>query len=225
MVTGKAFYTFLTSLNPALRLPKGFSFLNPYSNETVRLLLKSFCDKFYKGNRKRVLILGINPGRLGAGITGIPFTDPVTLHDQCGLQNPFEKRPELSSSFVYQFISAFGGPEHFYRHFLISSVCPLGFLYKDKNANYYDDPKLMKSASDFMNRSLMDHLDFNIDTRNLIVFGKRNADVLQGLDAFRDLRFGNVHVLEHPRFIMQYRRKSVDGYVDKFVDTLKKSIS
>ncbi|MFM7078231.1 MAG: uracil-DNA glycosylase family protein [Bacteroidota bacterium] len=225
MVTGKAFYAFLTALNPSIRLPKGYAFLNPYKDEEVCALLKKFCDKYYKGARKRVLVLGINPGRLGAGITGIPFTDPVALQEQCGIQNPFEKRAELSSSFVYQFIRKFGGPEHFYNHFLISSVCPLGFVCNDKNANYYDDPKLMKSLSGFMNQSLIAHLEFNIDTRNLIVFGKRNADVLHELPAFRNLQFGKVHVLEHPRFIMQYRRKKVDGYENKFVEVMKKSIA
>ncbi len=39
----------------------------------------------------RYLILGINPGRFGGGITGIPFTDPIRLQNICGIENDFQK--------------------------------------------------------------------------------------------------------------------------------------
>ncbi len=223
MVTGRAFYQFLTHLAIDNRLPKGFSVLNPYVETGVQKLLKRFCDTYYKGSHPRTLVLGINPGRLGAGITGIPFTDPVALEECCGIKNTFEKRAELSSSFVYRFIDAFGGPKLFYQRFLISSVCPLGFLHHDNNANYYDDAKLMKSLHGFMNRSLAAHVEFNIAADNLVVFGKRNAETLQELSWFQNVKFGQLHVLEHPRFIMQYKRKELNSYIDKFVDTFKKS--
>ena len=43
------------------------------------------------------LILAINPGRLGAGVTNIAFTDPVHLERDCGIANDFPKREELSA--------------------------------------------------------------------------------------------------------------------------------
>jgi hypothetical protein len=224
LVTGRAFYQFLTHLAIDNRLPKGFSVLNPYVEPGVQKLLRRFCDTFYKGSHPRTLVLGINPGRLGAGITGIPFTDPVALEECCGIKNTFEKRAELSSSFVYRFIDAYGGAQRFYSEFLISSVCPLGFLRLDKNANYYDDPKLLGSLTGFMDRSLIAHLEFNINTRNLIVFGKRNAEVLQGLRSFQQMKFANVVVLEHPRYVMQYRRKETARFVAKFITALKKTV-
>ena len=72
---------------------------------------------------------------VGAGVTGIPFTDPLCLEQNCGIQNPFDKRPELSSDFIYRFISAYGSAESFYSKFLISSLCPLGFVRNGKNLN------------------------------------------------------------------------------------------
>lgn len=222
-MTNKFFYEFLIQLKLDGKLPKGFSVLNPYGDPEVRRLLRLFCDRFYKGSHPRTLVLGINPGRLGAGITGIPFTDPVALEKWCGLKNKFDKRAELSSSFVYRFIDAFGGPKLFYQSFLISSVCPLGFLQNDKNANYYDGSKLLKTLNGFMNRSLAAHMEFNIDRNNLVVFGKKNAETLKELSSFQKLNFGHLHVLEHPRFIMQYKQKELNKYVDKFVVTFKKS--
>ena len=50
---------------------------------------------------QRHLLLGINPGRFGGGVTGIPFTDPIRLQNVCGIENNFEKKQELSSVFIY----------------------------------------------------------------------------------------------------------------------------
>lgn len=39
-------------------------------------------------------ILGINPGRFGAGTTGIAFIDPIRLENECGINNSFPKKVE-----------------------------------------------------------------------------------------------------------------------------------
>ena len=60
--------------------------LNPFegaSPEQERSLA-DFYNKFYSDSKPRNLILGINPGRLGAGATGIPFTDTKRLRE-CGI--------------------------------------------------------------------------------------------------------------------------------------------
>ena len=88
----------------------------------------SFYTKYYSDNNKRILLLGINPGRFGGGVTGIPFTDPVRLEKVCGIKNDFQKKQELSSVFIYEMIEAYGGAEKFYKQFYISAVSPLGFV-------------------------------------------------------------------------------------------------
>jgi hypothetical protein len=56
-------------------LPEGISIMNPFrDNPGIFLVISQFYHKFYNDNNPRHLILGINPGRFGAGVTGIPFT-------------------------------------------------------------------------------------------------------------------------------------------------------
>ncbi len=58
-------------------LPDGISIMNPFKeNDTIIPVSSAFYQKYYNDNNPRHLILGINPGRFGAGVTGIPFTDP-----------------------------------------------------------------------------------------------------------------------------------------------------
>jgi len=114
-------------------LPGSIGILNPFKEEAVYRTACHFYDKYYNDDRPRKLILGINPGRLGAGATGIPFTDPKRLREVCGLSFEGPLLHEPSSVFVYDVIAAYGGPESFYSAFYINSVCPLGFVIKDKD--------------------------------------------------------------------------------------------
>ena len=56
-------------------LPAGVRVMNPYrENENAFEVSSAFYRKYYADTRPRHLIMGINPGRFGAGQTGIPFT-------------------------------------------------------------------------------------------------------------------------------------------------------
>ena len=103
----------------------GLSIMNPFQeDENIMPLVSAFYTKYYNDNNERHLILGINPGRFGGGITGIPFTDPKRLVSECGI--PYSGKPahEPSSVFIYKMINAFGGAEKFYSRFYINSICP-----------------------------------------------------------------------------------------------------
>ena len=84
------------ALKPAISLPKDIEWLMPYDDPETKRCMSSFYQKFYNDNQKRTFILGINPGRFGAGVTGVPFTDPIRLN-QLGIENSFPQKPELSS--------------------------------------------------------------------------------------------------------------------------------
>ena len=58
------------------KLPDGFMVLNPYTDnpETIEVM-QQFYQKFYDDSNQRKFIVGINPSRHGAGVTGVPFTD------------------------------------------------------------------------------------------------------------------------------------------------------
>ena len=115
-------------------LPEGISIMNPFRDNPVILpLITRFYNKFYSDDNQRYLIMGINPGRFGAGVTGIPFTDSKRLTGKCGLSIKGISTFETSSVFVYEMIDAYGGVNSFYDKFFISAVCPLGFTSVSKN--------------------------------------------------------------------------------------------
>src|ERR1700748_3494288 len=105
-----AILDFYKNLRPGFPLGHGISIMNPYLDAATWETASRFYHKFYSDNQPRVYIFGINPGRHGAGVTGVPFTDPIRLAEKCGIANGFQKRGELSSEFVYAVIDAFGGP-------------------------------------------------------------------------------------------------------------------
>ncbi len=91
--------------------------MNPYLNsETIKSVSKLY-SKFYSDPGKCVFMAGINPGRIGGGVTGIAFTDPINLQEHCGINNNFDKKGELSSRFIYNMISYYGGTEMFFKIF------------------------------------------------------------------------------------------------------------
>ena len=140
------FKKYLLTLQKSISVPTDISVLNPYINTDTINCCHSFYSNYYNDNNKRFFLFGINPGRLGAGLTGIGFTDPFHLSSICGIDNVLSKKKELSSSFIYEVIELYGGVELFLSKFFITSICPLGFVKNNKNINYYDDKELLKST-------------------------------------------------------------------------------
>ena len=71
------------NLSLDITLPEGIRVMNPYQDPSVFAVTEVFYRTFYDDNQPRRLIMGINPGRHGAGVTGIPFTDSVRLKENC----------------------------------------------------------------------------------------------------------------------------------------------
>jgi len=204
-------------------LPDHIRVLNPYraSAETMRVV-REFYTKYYSDDDKRHLILGINPGRFGAGHTGIPFTDPKRLKTECGIDFNGKVTHEPSSVFVYEVIRAMGGPASFYKRFYISSLCPLGFVSvdavgKEKNLNYYDTPELLNATRSYIVENIRTQIGLGVSTDVCFCFGTgKNERMLSSLN--EDYRFfGRIVALEHPRFIMQYRNPQMRHYIDKYI--------
>lgn len=209
------------------QLPAGYATLNPYKKQSTSLsdLLKRFYKRFYNDQKGRFLLLGINPGRLGAGATGIPFTDSPALRTHCDLEPPVDTR-EVSAEFVYRFIQAYGGPARFYQKWFIGAVCPLGFVRQNAkghwvNANYYDDPALEAAVRPFIYQQLEAQLALCGRPRKAVVLGSgKNYQYLKKHNE-EQRWFEEVIPLEHPRFIMQYRRKQLDAYLEKFLSVVQ----
>ncbi|MEM8999501.1 MAG: uracil-DNA glycosylase family protein [Bacteroidota bacterium] len=217
------------NFNRKLWLPeepiKGIKSLNPFvENQEVGNISRHFYKKFYDDCHQRHLILGINPGRLGAGATGIPFTDTKRLTEVCGIAIGSVQTHEPSSVFVYDLIEAYGGAECFYGRYYINSVCPLGFVTQSKkgnwvNCNYYDDEQLFETLYDFMVIGLKKQIAFGINTETCYVLGKKNAKYLKRIND-REKLFETLVVFDHPRYIAQYKSKQIPEYLEHFLGQL-----
>jgi len=217
---------FYSKLDFKGELPDGVSVMNPVrENPVVISAVSAFYRKYYSDNRLRHMILGINPGRFGAGVTGIPFTDTFRLKEKCGLTIIGLKTRETSSVFIYEMIDRYGGPRKFYGDFYISSISPLGFTRrgsngKELNYNYYDSRELSDAILDFAIDTLKKQLAFGIDRDVCFCLGSgKNFTFLMKLNAEYHF-FDRIVALEHPRFIMQYRLKQKEFYISNYIEKL-----
>lgn len=214
---------FYESLTPPSELPNDVDPITPYNNPEAKRCLHSFLAKYFSDTKKRILVLGINPGRFGSGVTSVPFTDPVALRDTCGIQNLFQKRRELSSRFIYTIIKSFGGPEIFFRYFFLSAVSPIGFIRDGVNYNYYSTQSFFELVKPFITNTIQQQYDLGVyDTCVLLGVGE-NEEHFKQINGSLQL-FDNFYSLPHPRYIMQYKRKSIDRYTDQYKDVLTSTI-
>jgi len=159
------------------KLPEGVSIMNPFKENPEAMLISSqFYKKFYNDHQKRHIILGINPGRFGAGVTGVPFTDTKRLLNECGLEFSGKPTHEPSATFIYEMINAYGGVQTFFGDFYIHSIFPLGFTAtnakgKEVNYNYYDSKELTEAVYDFIIQNIRKQIKLGIETDIGYCFG------------------------------------------------------
>lgn len=207
------------------RLPHHINVLNPFrENKLVLPFSNSFYDKYYVDDGKRYGIFGINPGRFGGGLTGVPFTDFKRLRDVCGVDTKGNTSHEPSSEFIYKMIAAMGGADLFYKQFYINSVCPLGFIVDKGNSkwvnyNYYDDKELFAAAKPFIVKTLKKQIALGLYTNECFCLGKKNWEYFMGINDEHQF-FDNIVQLPHPRFIIQYKRREMDLFIDEYVQKL-----
>jgi hypothetical protein len=240
---------FYRTLKPPPGLPAGIEVLFPQQCPETMKVIRLFFKKFYDDPYPRRLIFGINPGRFGAGTTGINFTAPRQLKEFCGIDHPFKNQSELSAEFIYEMIQRYGSVKKFYSEWFISAVCPLGFVTspglsdhplqgrgkispglsdhplhrrgKGKNINYYDDKKLMMAVTPFIISSIRQQVDMGFKTDYCIcVGGEKN---FKFFNAFNEEHgwFDRIIPLPHPRFIMQYRRRQKEKFVHQYLNALQ----
>jgi hypothetical protein len=214
---------FYKNLRPGFTPGEGIGIMNPYKDANARAATEQFYPRYYNDNRPRAFIFGINPGRHGAGVTGIPFTDPIRLAEKCGIENGFPKRGELSSEFVYAVIDAFGGPAAFYSRYHFTALSPLGFVRNGKNLNYYDDKTLMKASEPFMLRCIRRQLKTMPAYPICHCLGEgENYNYFSRINE-RYRFFEAIIPLPHPRWVMQYRRKKINAYINLYLESLNGS--
>ncbi|HEU5168408.1 MAG TPA: uracil-DNA glycosylase family protein [Chitinophagaceae bacterium] len=234
--------SFYQSIKPPRNLPAGIEVLFPQKDKQVQDLVKNFFTKYFDDDRPRNLLFGINPGRHGAGITGVNFTAPKQLKEYCGIDHPLKLSSELSAEFIYDMIGEYGGVKEFYNDWFIGAVCPLGFVTSSaagptlnpskggeathkapsgKNINYYDDKKLLNAVTPFIIDCINKQVAMGFNTeRCLCIGGEKNFKFLSVLNNEHKW-FNEIIPLPHPRFILQYRRKQKDQYIHQYLSAMK----
>lgn len=212
--------TFLCTVSLPVPLPDGFELIDPYQDPEVRRVVAEFTQLYYGGDGKRVSVWGINPGRFGAGITGLSFTDPYALTHDAGIASSLAGRREISAEFIWRVVDAYGGPSDFFSSLYLSALCPLGFLRNGSNINFYDDRAFTQALLPTLVTWIKQQISFGLRTDVCIVLGTGMLRTVMEQHLRPHLPFQEVIYLEHPRFIMQYRRKQMSAYVDRYVETL-----
>lgn len=106
-------------------------------------MVRAFYRTYYKNsNTNRIVLCGINPGRFGAGKTGVPFLDFKSLSNL--IPNVKKDDSEGSAQFVFKVISNIG-PTYFFDQVYLTNISWFGFLKNNNNLNYYElDERLQK---------------------------------------------------------------------------------
>ena len=215
-------FYFTLSKNPSL--PKEIEIIYPFDDQQTKNMMELFFTKYYNDTNPRTYLIGINPGRLGSGVTGVGFSDAYHLEQVCGIANSFDKRIELSAAFMFDVIEAYGGVEKFYGDFFFTTTMPLGLLKEGKNYNYYDDKETQACLEPYITKTLLEQMSIPQAKPNIICVG--TGKNLKYLEAFNKKHncFKSIEVVPHPRWVMQYRRKEKQKYINHYIDILNKHL-
>lgn len=215
---------FFTELQVPPNLPEKVDVLWPYQDSEVKRIMGVFYKKFFSDTGQRIFLIGINPGRFGAGVTGICFTDPQRLALDCGITHSLAGGRELSSDFVYRMIRAFGSPSRFYQYFYLTALSPVGFLQEGKNLNYYDVKGLARQLDGWMANAMWKQIQAGANRKIAFSMGKgSNYKHLLDFNT-RHGFFERIEALPHPRWVMQYRYTQIEEFIRLYIHKISNEI-
>ena len=181
----------------------------------------NFHKKYVEPNSPRVVICGINPGRNGAGLTGIPFIDFESLSNM--LPDIQKKDWEQSAKFFFSVIQEFG-IEEFYKNFHVTNISWFGFsrIDKPKNVNYFEKDIFTEIAIYLIDKFVEEMELINPDY--IIPLSKTVKYELEKLKKQGKIRAEIGTCINHPSWVVTYRRKDLSIWRQKYIDTLSKYI-
>ena len=177
--------------------------------------IAAFSRKYYSHSVPRIMICGINPGRLGAGKTGIPFLDYVSLSQLIsGVQR---QDSEKSAGFFFKVLKSVGA-ESFYKTFYVTNFSSVGYLSNAANFNYYNLPQ---SALETVERNFLEEVKI-VEPTHVISLGKEvHRSMLKLLPDSIDCSL----CLPHPSWIATYRSNDKDHWVQCYREALGRFFS
>lgn len=211
---------YLQTLEPPTLPNLHWEVMHPHGSEPARTWSERFYRRYYSDNHPRIAVFGINPGRWGSGITGIPFTDPTQLEAVLPEFGRIEGRTEMSAQYIHRVIRAYGSYESFYQQIYFTSVYPFGLLYQGVNANYYDYPEVYELLEPQIRSSIDRQVSMGIRRDKAFCLGEgQNIKLLKTLNKKHGW-FDRIYSLPHPRYVMQYKRKRIAEFEDLYLTTL-----
>jgi len=174
-----------------------------------RQVMEDFWRRFYPEELPRRVICGLNPGRFGAGLTGVPFTDFQTLSRWMPSVEGQDTEP--SAQFFAKIVDAIG-VDSFFQRFYVTNVSAVGYVKDGRNLNYHDLPA---DALEVVEQNFTEEMRLVAPTR-VVALGKHAyATVKKTLPSDIDITY-----LAHPSWIMTYRRRELDAWVQRYVGAL-----
>jgi hypothetical protein len=173
-------------------------------------LVHRYYQKVYSTEANRVVLCGINPGKNGAGRTGIPFLDFRAVSD-IGQDDR-----EQSAQFILSIINEIGS-ELFYRNVYMTNISWFGFTKDGNNLNYYDLPSPLPNFTD----SFIEEMDI-VQPIVIVPLSKEVEQTLQQMTNNGRLRYPLAERLPHPYYCSIGKRatKYKQIYVKKITNLI-----
>lgn len=181
--------------------------------ENVKLVREFYQTYYTKQNNNRVVLCGINPGRLGAGKTGVPFLDFHSLSRM--LPGIRDNDSELSAKFISTIIEKIGR-ERFFEHVYLTNISWFGFTKGNKNINYYElDEKLQREFTNgFIKEMEM------IDPKVIVPLSKDVKKSLIQLKKEKGLDVEIAQPLSHPYYYSNFKTR-VELGIEKYNEVIE----
>lgn len=174
--------------------------------------IDTFWRTYYGGAVPRVVLCGINPGRHGAGKTGIPFLDFQLLSQL--ISGIDRQDSERSARFFFQVVRQFGVAA-FFHSFYVTNVASVGFIRDGKNLNY---DALPASALEVVERNFLQEMEIVQPTHVISLSNVVQKTVRKLLPTTVDCSMR----LPHPSWITTYRGNEMDKWAARYLAVLDK---
>jgi uracil-DNA glycosylase len=161
-------------------------------NDDILRSQKLFDETYYSNDFPKIVLCGINPGKDGAGVTGVPFVDERTLDERLSDNNIKTNKTEPSAQFFNKIVDHFGA-ETFYKYFYVTNISWFGFTKNGNNFNYY---KLSDSAQEYISKAFMCEMTL-INPTTIVPLGEQVEKSLTRV--FSDSMIKVENRLMHPR--------------------------
>lgn len=160
-------------------------------------LVINFYKQVYSNIHPRIVLCGINPGRFGAGKTGVPFLDYLSLSEF--FPDIKSTNRENSAQFVYKVIESYG-KERFFNDVYLTNFSWFGFQKKSnnqwKNVNYFELPQNIQSV---IAESFLEEMEI-LQPQYIIPLSEKVEESLMGLKRSGRLDYEIMPRLKHPYY-------------------------